>query len=112
MNKIVIFCNGKMIADSIRIPESMWEQFIGLRGQKIKKGQAMLYKYDQEMFCMFDMIGVPEKLGYIALNKDKRIVSIGIMKAWIGSWIGKCQYFIEVHHGIIQGLKKGDIVNL
>lgn len=107
---MTIACNGKIIAAHVLVPIDKKEKAKGMYGLKATPGLAMVFLSDKEKFQMFNMLWINQRLGYIALDENKRIVDLGVLKPWRSFKIVKCMYFIEVHPTMIEGLKKGDIL--
>lgn len=115
--ELQIRCNGKEIAKRVFVPESIKEKAKGIYGMKKKhgvdlqdKGVAMLFMFEKEGMQSFDMMWINQRIGYIALDANKRIVDVGVMRPWFSFKFVKCMYWIEVAPQVIGGLKKGDVV--
>jgi len=105
-------CNGRTIAHTIMIPETMREQSKGMYGRKAAPRVAMLWMFVGDGMHLFDMLWMRERLGYIALDKSNRIVDVGVMKPWVSFKLVKCMIFIETVPDAVEGLKKGDVVTM
>lgn len=118
-------CNGRIIAHTIVIPETVREQSKGMYGRKALDGVAMLWMFVDaggnrlpsrtcsiERIHLFDMLWMREQLGYIALDKSNCIVDVGVMKPWVSFKLVKCMTFIETVPDAVDGLKKGDVVTM
>ena len=105
-----ISCNGKIIAKKVMIPETRREEAKGMYGIRPEPGKAMLWMYPGEGYRIFDMMWIKQKLGYIALDKNKKITAVGVAKPWFTFKLLKSQYFIETLPESVEGLQIGDVV--
>lgn len=105
-----IFCNGKIIAEKVMIPETRREEAKGMYGIIPEPGKAMLWMYPGEGYRIFDMMWMKKKLGYIALDKNKKITAVGVATPWLTFKFLKSQYFIETLPESVKGLQVGDVV--
>ncbi len=107
-------CNGRTIAHTVLIPETVREESKGMYGRKASPGVAMLWMFVGigERMHLFDMFWMRERLGYIALDKSNCIVDVGVMKPWVSFKFMKCMIFIETVPDAVMGLKKGDLVTM
>ncbi len=108
---MAISCNGKVIASHILIPESSKEKEHGMRERKAEAGTAMLFIFPKNGLLLFNMWGVRNPLGIMALDVDKKILYTGIMKPWIGGFLGWGRYVLEVVPEMLKDLKREDIVS-
>ena len=110
---ITLECNGRTIAHTVLITETVREQSKGMCGRKAVPGVAMLWMFHFDIIpYLFDMFWMRERLGYIALDKSNRIVDVGVMKPWVSFKFMKCMIFIETVPDAVIGLKKGDVVTM
>lgn len=109
-------CNGKVLANRIYVPESVKEKSKGAYGLDLSNGNAMMFMRDSEGTDVYDMMWMKHDVGYIALDRNRRISKVGIMKkAFLGVLGGiypvkKCNYFIELNPDKVKGLNVGDEV--
>ena len=106
-----LLCNGTTLASKIYIPESIKEETKGAYKFEFGLDKAMMFMYQAEAMKIYDMMWMKYPIGFIALNKDKVIVDVGVMKPWRSIKFVKCMYFIELPPDRITGIKKGDRVD-
>lgn len=104
-------CNGTILATQVFIPEGLREEQKGAYGFKFNKENAMMWMFPVEGMKLFDMMWMWHKIGYVALNKDKKVVKVGCMHPWISYNPVKCMYFIELAPDKIDVVNKGDTVS-
>jgi uncharacterized membrane protein (UPF0127 family) len=111
---VKIATGNKTLASYVSIPVSVREKFKGMYGRTVKNKFAMLFIFKHHSWQVFDMLSIKQALGYVALNEDKIVVGCGVMRPWIGGWIGKCKYFIELPPDVVKnsGIKKGYRVSM
>jgi len=107
---IDLLCNGTTIASKVYIPETIREETKGAYKLDFGLDKAMMFMYNSEAMKIYDMMWMNRQIGFIALNKDKVIVKVGVMKPWRTWIIVKCMYFIELSPERINGIKIGDKV--
>jgi len=108
--QIIITCNGHEIANRVLIPQTLIEKLNGMTKIKATPGLAMLWIFKREQLQLFDMLKMKEAIGYIALDKDKRIIDTGVLQPGWHFKLIKLQYWIEVAPGAINGLQKGGML--
>lgn len=103
-------CNGKVLATKVYIPEGVREEHKGAYGFKFTKENAMMWVFLQEGRKLFDMLWMNHKIGYIALDEDKIVTDVGVLKPWISLKAPLCMYWVEISPDKVDGIKKGDAV--
>ena len=106
-----LICNGTTLASKVYIPESIKEETKGAYKFDFGLDKAMMFMYSAEAMKLFDMMWMKRPIGFVALNKDKVVVKVGVMRPWFTLNFVKCQYFIELPTGKINGIKIGDKVD-
>lgn len=106
-----ITANGKELANYILIPETILEKFVGLRNKKLLQNEAMLWHFKFTQPQLFDTFGCLHPIGYIALDKNKKVIDIGVMQPYRTKFI-TCSYWIEFLPEAIDGVKVGDILSM
>lgn len=71
----------------------------------------MLWCFKHPQLQLFDTIGCPHPIGYLALDKDKKVLQKGVMQQWRAKFV-ICSYWIEVLPEIIKMVKVGDILTV
>ncbi|MDP1614220.1 MAG: hypothetical protein Q8L68_00315 [Methylococcales bacterium] len=102
-----ITCNGKVLASRILIPETILEMFIGLRQRTLIEGEAMLWYFKKPHLQLFDTFGCLHPIGYLALDKDKKVRQKGVMQVNKTKLV-TCSYWIELLPEVINGIVVGD----
>lgn len=98
------------IATRTLVPETLIEKIRGMCGTKAEAGLAMLWEFTREQYQLFDMICMKEPIGYLACNKDKRVVDVGVLQPGFEFKLVKVKYWIEVMPSAIEGINKGDVL--
>lgn len=106
-----ITCNGMTIASRTLVPVSILEKLVGLRRKVLNNDEAMLWHFKTTQLQLFDSFGCLHPIGYIALDKDKKIKDKGVLRPQKTKFI-VCSYWIEVLPEVIKNLKLGDKVEV
>lgn len=101
-------CNGNILATKVFIPEGIREEQRGGYKFKFNEQNAMMWMFTAEGMKLFDMMWMWNKIGYIALDKNKKVVKVGHMHPWISYRAVKCMYFIEVAPNKTKNVNVGD----
>lgn len=110
--RLTIRTNARLIAETVLLPEDKRERAKGMRGRKRSSGVAMLWIFPDDRMRLVNMLWVFEPLGFIALDSEKRIVDLGVLKPWISFKLIQCHYLIETVPEAVSSLKKGDQVRI
>lgn len=106
-----ISCDGRVLASHTLIPETTKEKMHGMRGRPVRADTVMLFIFSRSDLLIFNMWAVREPLGIIVLDRDKRVVHAGVMRPWIGGYLGFGKYVIEAVPEAVLGVKKGEIIS-
>ena len=109
INKILT-SNNKEIAYEILKPESIIEQFMGLRHIQLEDWQAMVWSFRFNQVQIFDSLSCKYPIGYIACNGNNRVTMKGVLIPNRFKMV-TCKYWIEVLPEIVRGVGIGDYVN-
>ncbi len=111
ISTIPITCNGNVLASRVLIPETIIEKFVGLRQSTLLHNTAMLWHFKRSQLQLFDTLGCLHPIGYLALDKDKKVKQKGIMQINQVKLI-RCSWWIEVLPEVINGVCIGDTIGI
>ncbi len=111
ISTIPITCNGNVLASHILIPETIIEKFVGLRQSTLLHNTAMLWHFKRSQLQLFDTLGCLHPIGYLALDKNGKVLQKGVMQPQRTKLI-KCSYWIEFLPEAIGGVLVGDLINI
>lgn len=99
-----ITCGNIVLATTTLCPESFLDKLIGLRGKQIFRCTGMIFENINPIIECFDTFFC-ESIGYLALDKEMKVISCGIMKPNRIKFI-RCKHWIELHPDMIHGISK------
>ncbi len=108
--------DGTIIATNIELASSLVKQLVGLMFRRsIPQSYAMVFDMRWEQYIGIHMLFVPFPIDLAYLDKNRQIVDLRNLRAWIGISNSRkpARYAIEMPAGTIKQfeLKTGDVLD-
>ena len=94
---MIVYCNDRVLADSIKVADSFWTRFRGLMGRKsLTSGEGLLLMHCPSVHCFFMKIPIDA----VHLSKDMTVLGIETLPPWsVGRSIKGTAHILELKAG-------------